>query len=98
LPVPVLAMELARDRLSKREIHHATLLAKIYDPEGGVRAGYLDEVVAPDAVIARAQEEAARLAAFGKMPYRATKERLRGKTIAFIRDSLASDLASLMPT
>ncbi|MDQ3340679.1 MAG: crotonase/enoyl-CoA hydratase family protein [Myxococcota bacterium] len=97
LPVPVLAMELARDRLSKREIHHATLLAKIYDPEAGVRAGYLDEVVAPDAVISRAQEEATRLAAFGKMPYRATKERLRGKTIALIRDSLASDLASLLP-
>jgi enoyl-CoA hydratase len=98
LPVPVLAMELARDRLSKREIHHATLLAKIYDPEAGVRAGYLDEVVAPDAVISRAQAEATRLAAFGKAPYRATKERLRGKTIAHIRDSLASDLASLMPT
>src|SRR5687767_1064966 len=45
LPVPVLAMELARDRLVKTELHHATLGARIYDPDAALRAGYLDEVV-----------------------------------------------------
>jgi enoyl-CoA hydratase len=54
MPVPVLAMELARDRLSRRQMTNATLLAKIYDPETAVAAGYLDEVVAPDQVLARA--------------------------------------------
>jgi enoyl-CoA hydratase len=98
MPVPVLAMELARDRLSKREVHHATLGARIYDPEHAVRAGYLDEAVAPDAVLSRAKEEATRLAAYGRMPYRATKERLRGKTIDLIRNSLESDLAALLPS
>jgi enoyl-CoA hydratase len=98
MPVPVLAMELARDRLSKREVHHATLGARIYDPEHAVRAGYLDEAVAPDAVLSRAKEEATRLAAYGRMPYRATKERLRGKTIDLIRNSLESDLEALLPS
>jgi len=39
MPVPVLAMELARDRLLPTELTHATLLAKIYDPEGARAAG-----------------------------------------------------------
>lgn len=97
LPVPALAMELARDRLSKRALHHATLGAQIYDPDGALAAGYLDAVVAPADLAARARAEAARLGALGRMPYRATKERLRGATIALIESSLEKDLAGLLP-
>lgn len=98
LPVPALAMELARDRLSKRALHHATLCAQIYDPAGAVDAGYLDAVVAPDDLMTRARAEATRLGAYGRMPYRATKERLRGATIALIEGSLERDLATLLPS
>ena len=59
LPVPVLAMELARDRLSKRALSNATLLAQIYNPVEAHAAGYLDEVVAAGEYIARAKAEAA---------------------------------------
>jgi enoyl-CoA hydratase len=97
LPVPALAMELARDRLSKRALHHATLGAQIYDPAGALEVGYLDAVVAPDEVLNRAKAEATRLGAYGRMPYRATKERLRGATIANIEGSLERDLATLLP-
>ena len=45
LPVPILAMALARDRLTPSELPRATLLSRIYDPEGAVLAGYLDEVL-----------------------------------------------------
>ena len=96
LPVPVLAMELARDRLVKTELHRATLLATIYAPEDAARAGYLDEVVAPDQLMARAKAEAARLGALPNGAYRATKARLRGATIAHVRDSLERDMASIM--
>ncbi len=96
LPVPVLAMELARDRLSKRALVRATLHAHVHTPEEALAAGYVDEVVAPDAVVARAIAEATRLAALGRTPYRLTKERLRGGTIAHIRASMAADLAALM--
>src|SRR5690606_11601356 len=58
LPVPVLAMELARDRLTTEALTPATLLARIYTPEEATRAGYLDEVVPADAVLARAKEKA----------------------------------------
>jgi enoyl-CoA hydratase len=97
LPVPALAMELARDRLSRRAIHHATLGAQIYDPDGALAAGYLDAVVAPGELGTRARAEAARLGAFGRTAYRATKERLRGATIALIEGSLERDLAALLP-
>lgn len=96
MPVPVLAMELARDRLVPGELHRATLLAQIYDPDGALRAGYLDQVVAADQVLATAKAEAARLGAMSRMAFRATKERLRGRTIDYITRSLDADMAALM--
>jgi enoyl-CoA hydratase len=96
LPVPILAMELARDRLRATHLARATLEATIYDPAGAVEAGYLDEVVERDAVIPRALAEAARLATLPKEPYVASKARLRGKTIKYIRDTLADDLRDLL--
>ena len=96
LPVPVLAMELARDRLSKRALTHATLLAQIYDPDTALAAGYVDAVAAPDQLEARARDEAKRLAALPAMSFRATKTRLRGATIAHIRATIESDTAAIM--
>lgn len=96
LPVPVLAMELARDRLSRRALVHATLGATIYDPEGAVAAGYLDEVVPAEAVIARATEHATKLAAMSRNAYRATKTRLRGQTIKYINDNMVEDMKTLL--
>jgi len=96
LPVPVLAMEFARDRLVPTEVHRATLLAQIYEPESALRAGYLDAVVAAEAVLATAQTEATRLAGLARSAFRATKKRLRGRTIEYIRSAMDADLADLM--
>lgn len=96
MPVPVLAMELARDRLLPTELGRATLLAHIYDPEGAQRAGYLDTVVAPDQVLVAAKAEAARLGAYSRTAFRATKTRLRGKTIDYILAKMDADMQDLM--
>lgn len=45
MQLPRFAMELARDRLSKRHFQAATQLAQMYDPDTAVDAGYLDQVV-----------------------------------------------------
>jgi enoyl-CoA hydratase len=95
LPVPILAMELARDRLAPLELGRATLGAQIYSPEEAARAGYLDEVVPAGDVMGRAKEHAARLGAASRMAYSATKSRLRGKTIAHIRATLDEDMRSI---
>jgi len=96
MPVPVLAMELARDRLLPTELVHATLHAKIYKPDAALAAGYLDEVVPADQALERAKAEAARLGAHARAAFRATKTRLRGKTIDHIRTTMADDLRTLM--
>lgn len=96
LPVPVLAMELARDRIAKADLPRATLLAQIFDPEGAARVGFLDSVAPADQLLERAKEEAARLGALPRGAFHATKTRLRGKTIAHIRATLDEDMRSLM--
>lgn len=98
LPVPALAMELARDRLEKSELTRATLLATIYDPQGAKKAGYLDEVVTADALLGRAKEEAAKLLGLGRTPFEQTKIRLRKRTIDLINSSLEEDMKSLLPS
>lgn len=96
LPVPVLAMELARDRIVPAELGRATLQATIYSPEDAVKVGYLDEVVAPAELMARAKAEAARLGAFSRFPFSATKKRMRGRTIDHILATLDEDMKTIM--
>lgn len=96
LPVPILAMELARDRIAPLELQRATLQATIYDPEGAVRVGYLDEAVAPGEVLARAKAEAARLGALSRSAFDATKKRLRRKTIEYVLATIDEDMRTLM--
>ena len=96
MPVPVLAMELARDRLAPRELTNATLLARIYNPEEAVHAGYLDALAPADETLDRAKLEAARLGALSRSAFRATKTRLRDKTISHIRATMEEDMRSLL--
>lgn len=96
LPVPVLAMELARDRIVPAELGRATLQATIYGPDDAAKVGYLDEVVAPAEVMGRAKAEAARLGAFSRFPFSATKKRMRGRTIDYIRSTLDEDMKTIM--
>jgi enoyl-CoA hydratase len=96
LPVPVLAMELARDRLHGRALTRATLMAQIFDPEGAAEAGFLDHVVPANDLLARAKEEAGRLGELSRFAFHATKTRLRGRSIAHIRDTLEADMKSIM--
>jgi enoyl-CoA hydratase len=95
MPVPDLAMELARDRLLPTELTRATLQATVYAPDDAAKAGYLDAVVEADQVLTRAKEEATRLGALSRSAYQATKTRLRGRTIAHITTNLESDIADL---
>lgn len=96
MPVPVLAHELARDRLLPTELFAAVAQAKIYDPEAATRAGWLDRVVDAAEVVATAQAEAARLAKLSATAYAATKRSLRRATIQHIRDSMEANLAELL--
>ena len=61
VPVPDLAVELARSRLSPRHMAMAVNAAHLYTPDEAVKAGFLDYVTAGD-VVEQACETAADLA------------------------------------
>lgn len=96
MPVPILAMDLARSRLLPTELGRATLMATIYSPEEAQRAGYVDQAVAPEELLDLAKAEAKRIGALSKPAYAATKARLRGATIAHIRATLEDDMRELL--
>jgi enoyl-CoA hydratase len=97
LPVPVLAMELARDRLNPRHLTAATLFAEVLDPERALDAGFVDELVWEEALLDTALAHARRLAALPRDPYAQTKISLRGPTVRHVRATLAEDMTRFAP-
>jgi enoyl-CoA hydratase len=94
MPVPTFGVELCRDRLAKawftRCVQHATLCS----PTEAVAAGFLDEVVEPNAVAARATEVAAHLAeTVHPGPFRMTRTNIRGALAEQLRVGLVADMA-----
>ena len=87
--VPDFAADLAAYRLSRRHLTEAVQLAEVYDPQGALAAGYLDEVVDPDAVEARAVERATGWAAdLDPAAFARTREIARGDLLTRLRASL----------
>lgn len=95
MPLPVLAVELCRDRLNPAHLTRSTLFGQIVDPELAVIAGWGDELAAEGEVVDVATVRAAMLATLPRPAYAQTKLALREKTIAHVRDTLAMDLARL---
>lgn len=95
MTLPIFAMELARDRLSKRHFTAAVTQARIFDPIQAKDAGYLDATAAPEALLETALEHARRLAVLPDPAFRDTKRRERAATVKHIRETLAADIAQL---
>ena len=95
MPVPILAHELARDRLTAKELTPAVAHAKIYDPEAAAEAGWLDTVVEGEKLAATVREEAARLGALPGFAYAISKKSLRRQTIEYVRNTMDSNLAEM---
>ncbi|MDH3705805.1 MAG: crotonase/enoyl-CoA hydratase family protein [Acidimicrobiia bacterium] len=92
LPLPQFAIDLAEQRLSRRHVTRATVLAHIYPPDEAVDAGYLDSVVAdpvPEALDV-ATELTARLSSFG---FAGSRRTARQAVADKIVSELEADLA-----
>jgi enoyl-CoA hydratase len=94
LTLPVFAVELARDRLSKRHFTAAATQAEIYDPAAAVDAGFLDSTEVPEALAATAFASARRLADLGSA-FGHTKRNERWRSAKYIEDTLAEDMARI---
>ena len=88
MTLPMFAIELAQDRLSRRHLQRAVNLAELYSPRDAVDAGYLDRVVAADALLDEALAEARRYDPLDRRAHHGSKRNLRGATIERIRASL----------
>ena len=89
--LPGWAAELARERLSPRQLQIATVGAKMYDPDGALEAGFLDAVVDPDLLESTALEAAARWAKFPRGAYRGQVRMNRGDVLGRLADAIAVD-------
>lgn len=93
MPLPIFAVELARERLTKRAFPAATGLAQVYSPDDAVSAGYLDQVVEADnleaEVMAVAQAYADTLSRSG---FAKTRTTVRQATIDHVLATLDADL------
>ena len=85
MTLPYFAVELARYRLNPARFDRATLLAELYAPEDAVEAGFLDQIVAADALMSTARETALAFSKLDMDAYAASKARTRGDTIESFR-------------
>jgi enoyl-CoA hydratase len=89
--LPRWAVELARERLSKRHVQDATVGARIYDPDGAVDAGFLDSVAPPEALADAALAEARRFADLPRAAYRGQVRMCRGERLGRLAEAIATD-------
>jgi len=95
MPLPQFTVELARARLDPRAFTRATLHAELYDGEGAVRAGYLDEAVPAEALLDRVMAKATEMAKFAPSGYLPSKHRARHALADYIRSSLDDDMGAI---
>lgn len=62
MSLPKWAITILKERMAPQHVQRALMTARVYRPAEAVEVGYLDEVVAPDAVLDRAIEVATELA------------------------------------
>jgi enoyl-CoA hydratase len=97
MPVPVLAMELARDRLNPMHLMASTLFATVVDPEKALVAGWIDDLADPDAIVETAFGHAKKLTSLPRDAYAKTKMALRERTVRYVKETLAEDMLRLTP-
>jgi enoyl-CoA hydratase len=91
LTMPRAATEILRQRLTPAAFQRATLLAEVFDPQGAVVAGFLDELVEPDRFDERITEAAVALTQLDRDAQRATKLRTRAPLIATLTAAIEDD-------
>lgn len=80
--LPDWGMTIARERLSKRHLQRCVSNARLLPPQEASDAGFLDEVVDPDAVVDRAIELAAEFSALVPNAYAGTMKAFRADVAA----------------
>lgn len=94
MTLPYFGVELARARLATTHLGPAVALARIYDAAGAVEAGYLDEAVSEEDLLARATELAAQFSTLNMEAHRQTKARTREQLNAALQAAIDKELGA----
>jgi enoyl-CoA hydratase len=89
---PSFAIELARSRLHPAWLSRTATLGEMYEPEEALTAGFLDRVVAPEAVDTALEGIIAALHAIHKPSHAIAKKRLRQLTMDAMRTAIDREL------
>jgi enoyl-CoA hydratase len=90
MALPHFLRRLAEERLSKRHLQRATLLAELYSPSDAVDAGFLDRLVPAEQVVDAAIVRARELGeALDPTAFRISKAAMRSRCLEDLRDALA---------
>ncbi|MFN3199454.1 MAG: crotonase/enoyl-CoA hydratase family protein [Bradymonadia bacterium] len=92
LTMPRAAIAICRQRLTAAHFERAVVLAEAFDPEGALKAGFLDQVVAPEALFDAAMARAAQLTSLDMRAHAETKRRAREATLQAIRQGNEADI------
>ncbi len=87
--LPPWALALLRDRLQPTLFLPTVTQSRIWDPEGALRAGFLDELVEPGEAVEAAVQRAQELAALPARAYAANKLEPRQASLATMETDLA---------
>lgn len=94
--IPDFALELARGNVAAHRLDDLLLPGAVLGPDEAAAVGYVDEVVPPDEVRARAMAHAAELAQLPARAYAGTKQRLRGAAVERVLAGLEQDVEALV--
>lgn len=86
-------IELARDRLRRSAFHRAVICAEMFDPQGALSAGFLDEVVPAQGFPEAVERAAQRLKSLNPSAHRNTKLKVRQGLLSALDAAIAEDRA-----
>jgi enoyl-CoA hydratase len=95
VPFPAAALEAVRFAVPPHQVQSLIYTGRTLSAREALAAGVVDEVVAPDALLTRAQELARQLASIPPPVYRMTKQSLRAEALARIDKAVELDQAAL---
>jgi enoyl-CoA hydratase len=81
VPFPAAALEVVRFAVPRDKVQSLLYTGRTLPPRDALAAGLVDEVVAPEALPARAEEAARQLARIPPATYRLTKQSLRAEAL-----------------
>lgn len=88
-------IEIARHRLAPSHFYRSVVNAEIYNPEGAVEAGFLDEVVAPEQLMERANDVARQFQKLNMTAHKQTKRKVKAEYLALLDKCIQQDAEHL---